>query len=253
MNKLKAVVAHLRKMPVVKAFLVWIVLLVIIAFAVDKILMPIFAGALTSTGEVPALEGLSKENAEKALEEAGFKYEWTEEGRYSSLVPAGMVLVQMPKAGRIAKKGRTVKLTQSLGLREVDIPDLRGKSQKQAEISITRAGLVVGPVVKGAHRSIPRGVVIRTIPGSDEKARVGDTVRIVISAGATTGKQMLPDFSGMQIEAVYGELEKLGFKVGRIKRQKGENGEAPGTVLETSPKEGDYLPPDSKVNFVIVD
>lgn len=242
-----------RTAPVVKAIGIWIVLLVVLAFAVDKLVMPIFSGHFTSTGEVPNLEGMSQEAAEKALTDAGFKYEWLEEGRYSAQIPAGMVLVQMPAAGRTAKLGRTVKLTKSMGLREVEIPDLRGKSQKQASISLSRAGLVQGAIVKGAHQSIPRGVVIRTIPMAGVKARVGDTVKVVISAGVTQGNTLLPDFSGELIDNVYAKIEKLGFKVGSIKRKKDEENRQPGTVIETMPKYGDYLPPDTKINFVIAD
>lgn len=255
MDKVKALWAKLSQRPVVKALLIWLVALLLLAFIVDKIVMPVFAGALTSTAVVPNLEGMDKAAAEAALDEAGFKAEWTEEGRYSALVPAGMVLVQMPKAGRVAKVGRTVKITQSLGLREVEIPNLRGTSQKQAAISLSRAGLVQGEIVKGAHASIPRGVVIRTIPNAGEKVRMGDTVKVVISAGATKGKVLLPNFEGVPLDDVYAKLEKLGFTVGKIKRIKDpeDRGYAPGTVLETSPKYGDYLPPDTKINFIIVD
>ena len=231
-NILNKLLSWIKKAPVVKALCIWIVLLFVLAIFVDKIAMPIFSGHFASTGEVPNLEGMSEEAAQ---------------------IPAGMVLVQMPAAGRIAKLGRTVKLTKSLGLREVVIPDLRGKSQKQAEISLSRAGLVQGEIVKGAHQSIPRGVVIRTIPLAGKKARIGDTVKVVISAGVTTGKVLLPDFSGEVIDNVYPKLEKLGFKVGDIKRVKGEGGEAPGTVLETAPRYGDYLPPDTKIDFVVAD
>ena len=255
MDKLKAVWAKLTRRPVVKALLIWVVILFLLAFCVDKIVMPIFAGKLTSTEIVPNLEGMDQAAAEAALAEAGFKAEWLEEGRYSAQVPAGKVLVQMPKAGREAKVGRTVKLTPSLGLREVVIPDLRGTSQKQAAISLSRAGLVQGEIVKGAHASIPRGVVIRTIPGAGDKVRIGDTVKVVISAGATKGKILLPNFEGTPLDDVYAKLETLGFVVGKIKRIKDpeDRGYAPGTVLETSPKYGDYLPPDTKINFVIVD
>lgn len=256
MNKVKVLFDKFRKSAFLKAFLLWIVVLVFLALAVDKLLMPIFAGAFSSTGEVPNLEGMAQAEAENALTEAGFKFEWLEEGRYNATIDSGKVLVQMPAAGRVAKLGRTVKLTRSLGLRQVEIPDLRGKSQKQATISLTRAGLVQGAIVKGAHKSIPRGVVIRTDPMAGEKVRVGDTVKVVISAGVTTGKTLLPDFAGEQIDNVYPKLEALGFVVGKIKRRKApedmENPQ-PGAVIETSPKQGDYLPPDTKINFVIVE
>ena len=252
-NIANKVLAWLKTAPVVKAIGIWIVLLIILAFAVDKLVMPIFSGHFASTGEVPNLEGMTQEAAEKALTDAGFKYEWLEEGRYNAQIPEGLVLVQMPAAGRTAKLGRTVKLTKSLGLREVEIPDLRGKSQKQAAISLSRAGLVQGAIVKGAHQSIPRGVVIRTIPFAGQKVRVGDTVKVVISAGVTTGNTLLPNFSGEQIDNVYAKIDALEFRVGKVKRKKDEEGRAPGTVIETSPRHGDYLPPDSKIDFVIAD
>ncbi|MCF0224891.1 MAG: PASTA domain-containing protein [Fibrobacter sp.] len=236
-----------------KALLIWVVLMIVLAFAVDKVLMPAFAGAFTSTGEVPNLEGMNQETAEKTLSDAGFKFEWLEEGRYSTNIDSGKVLVQMPTAGRTAKLGRTVKLTRSLGLRQVEIPDLRGKSQKQATISLTRAGLVQGAIVKGAHQSIPRGVVIRTIPEAGQLVRVGDTIKVVISAGETKGKVLLPNFEGEPIDDVYAKVEALGLQVGKVKRQKDDEGRKPGSVISTSPKFGDYLPPNTKINFVIVD
>ena len=253
MNKIKSLWNKLRNTAIFKAFVIWIVVVIVLVFMVDKLLMPAFAGAFAKTGEVPNLEGLSQQVAESTLTKAGFKFEWVEEGRYSSQVPAGMVLVQMPKAGRTAKIGRTVKLTKSLGLRKVVIPDLRGKSQKQADISLSRAGLVQGEVIKGAHQSIPRGVVIRTIPMAGDTVRVGDTVKVVISAGVTTGRVLLPNFEGILMDEIYPEMDKLGFKVGSIKRRKSEDGARPGSVIETFPKYGDYLKPGARVDFIIAD
>lgn len=253
MNKIKSLWNKVRQTAIFKAFVIWIVVVIALVFMVDKLLMPAFAGAFASTGTVPNLEGMSEKAAETALTEAGFKFEWIKEGRYSSQIPAGMVLVQMPKAGRTAKIGRTVKLTKSLGLRKVVIPDLRGKSQKQADISLVRAGLVNGGTIQGAHQSIPRGAVIRTLPLAGDTVRVGDTVKVVISAGATTGRTLLPNFEGILMDEVYPQMDRLGFKVGSIKRQKSEDGARPGSVIETSPKYGDYLKPGSRVNFIIAD
>ena len=253
MNKIKSLWNKVRYTAIFKAFVIWIVVVIVLVFMVDKLLMPAFAGAFASTGKVPNLEGLSEKAAETALTEAGFKFEWVKEGRYSSQVPAGMVLVQMPKAGRTAKIGRTVRLTKSLGLRKVIIPDLRGKSQKQADISLVRAGLVNGGTIQGAHQSIPRGAVIRTIPLAGDTVRVGDTVKVVISAGATTGRVLLPNFEGILMDEVYPQMDRLGFKVGSVKRQKSEDGARPGSVIETSPKYGDYLKPGARVNFIIAD
>ena len=253
MSKIKNFFKWFKTSPFIRAFFVWVVLLVILALAVDKIALPIFSGQFTSTAEVPNLEGMTEAEADAALSAVGFKAKWLEEGRYNAQVPAGRALVQMPAAGRRAKVGRTGQITRSLGLRQVEIPDLRGKSQKQATITLTRAGLVQGQIIKGAHKSIPRGVVIRTDPMAGDTARVGDTVNVIISAGETLGRVLLPSFAGEVIDDVFVKVEQLGFKVGNVKRIKAENGEAPNTVIETSPKEGDYLLPDTKIDFVIAD
>ena len=253
MSKIKIFFKWLKTSPFIRAFFLWVVLLVILALAVDKIALPIFSGQFTSTAEVPNLEGMTEAEADAALSAVGFKAKWLEEGRYNAQVPAGRALVQMPAAGRMAKVGRTVQITRSLGLRQVEIPDLRGKSQKQATITLTRAGLVQGQIIKGAHKSIPRGVVIRTDPMAGDTARVGDTVNVIISAGETLGRVLLPSFVGEVIDDVFLKVEQLGFKEGNVKRIKAENGEAPNTVIETSPKEGDYLLPDTKIDFVIAD
>ena len=253
MRKIKNFFKWFKTSPFIRAFFLWVVLLVILALAVDKIALPIFSGQFTSTAEVPNLEGMTEAEADAALSAVGFKAKWLEEGRYNAQVPAGRALVQMPAAGRMAKVGRTVQITRSLGLRQVEIPDLRGKSQKQATITLTRAGLVQGQIIKGAHKSIPRGVVIRTDPMAGDTARVGDTVNVIISAGETLGRVLLPSFAGEVIDDVFVKVEQLGFKVGNVKRVKAENGEAPNTVIETSPKEGDYLLPDTKIDFVIAD
>jgi len=225
------------KKPFVQAFSIFLVIVFILVIVADSLVMPIIAGSFTSETVVPDVLGLEKTRAEQILTDADFNFEW---------------LAEVPVPGRKAKEGRTILLTKSKGIREVEIPDLRGKSQRQAEISLTRAGLIQGRIIKGAHLSIPRGVVIRTNPSAGKLVRMGDTVNVVISAGETTGKKPLPQFEGLLLEEVFQKLEALGFVVGDVVRQKGADGIS-GTVLEQSPKSGDYLPAGTKIDFVIVD
>ncbi|MBQ2561700.1 MAG: PASTA domain-containing protein [Fibrobacter sp.] len=78
MNKIKSLWNKVRQTPIFKAFIIWIVVVIVLVFMVDKLLMPAFAGAFARTGEVPNLEGLSEQAAESALTKAGFKFEWNE-------------------------------------------------------------------------------------------------------------------------------------------------------------------------------
>jgi|BioPla2DNA2_1021312.scaffolds.fasta_scaffold00171_14 serine/threonine-protein kinase len=252
MMKIRSAFSNLMKSTVMQAFLFSFVLVLLGVLLVDQLVMPIIAGNFTSELEVPNVLELHQEEAAQTLKKAKFNFEILAEERYSNEVPIGHILGQTPVAGRKAKKGRTVLLTLSKGVREIAVPDLRGKSQKQAEISLNRAGLVQGKILKGAHLNIPIGVVIRTEPMADTFLRVGDTVNVVISAGATKGKRLLPDFEGLALEEVFPKLEELGFVSGKITRVPQE-GEAPGVVLEHAPKAGDYLSAGTRIDFKIVD
>lgn len=250
---MKKIIKWFARNSFLKAAFIWAVVAVLLALSADRYLIPKFAGQSIPKAEVPNVTGLDENVADSILTSAGFRVKWNEEGRYSEQVPAGVVLVQFPAAGHVSKLGRSVNLTKSLGLHKVEIPDLRGKSQKQTLITLTRAGLVPGEIIKGAHQDIPKDVVIRTIPQAGTIARVGDTVQIVISAGETGGKALLPNFEGRILDDVYPELENLGFKVGKITRKENDQGLPPGTILKTSPKYGDYLPPETKIDFVVAD
>jgi serine/threonine-protein kinase len=251
-DSIKKFFSTLLKKPLLFAVVVFIPSVFLILMAVDNFVMPVFAGSFTREKEIPAVTGLEISEAEQKLRDAGFSVEVLPEGRYSAEVEAGKILVQYPAAGRFAKVGRTVRLTVCKGLREVAIPDLRGRSQKQAEMSIERSGFILGKIIKGSHESIPRGVVIRTVPEAGTVARVNDTVRIVISSGMTSGKILLPSFEGLSLDDALSSLDKLGFKVGKITRETGSENPS-GTIITQSPMSGEYLTADSKIDLVISD
>ncbi len=236
---IKRIFSALRKKPFLFAAVVFIPSVFLILVMVDSLVMPVFAGSFTREKEIPAVTGLDIPEAEQKLRDAGFSVEVLAEGRYSAEMDAGKILVQSPVAGRFAKVGRTIRLTVCKGLREVEIPDLRGKSQKQAEMSIERSGFILGKIIKGSHE---RGTL----------ARVNDTVQIVISSGMSSGKILLPSFDGLPLDDVLSTLDKLGFKVGKIKREAGSENPG-GIVLSQSPLPGEYLAAGSKIDLVISD
>lgn len=248
---LKSKLSKFVKHPALKGFCIVAVLLVFFLLIVDSIVMPVIAGRYADKAEVPNVIALTEEQAMQALTAVGFGVEWSSEPRYSSEVPEGNVLGQTPEAGRVAKVGRTVILTKSKGLREVEIPDMRGKSQKQATMFITRAGLVEGKVIKGAHVSIPRGVVIRTVPAAGSLVRVGDTVSVVISAGEKAGKELLPNYTDAPFDSVKTVIEKSGFKIGEVKFDSIPE-RVSGQVVSQVPRGGEYLPKGTVVDFIVV-
>lgn len=251
MKRLKQLALKLVKSPVFKGFCVVLVFVIVVCLLVDMALMPVLAGRFAARGNVPNVVGLKAEAAETALKTAGFEVEWVAEGRYSSEVPEGAALGQTPTAGREAKLGRTVFLTKSRGLREVEVPDLRGKSRKQALMSIERAGLVVGDSIAGGHISIPLTAVIRTVPAGGSIARIGDTISIVYSAGARAGKVLLPNVESLPLDSAKAKLEALGFVTGKVTNDTSSS-RLPGSVMAQLPRSGEFLPAGTSVDLTIV-
>ena len=249
---MKFIPDFISRRPVLHAIFFWIFASLVIVVVGNWIVMPIISGRLVETMPVPNVVDLEAEQAETVLAKAGLKAKWAKDGRYSGEIAANHVLIQMPAAGRTVKENRTVFLTLSKGRQEVVVPDLRGVSPRQAEISLQRLELSPGAKIEGAHSVIPRGVVIRTEPDAGQKIRVGSRVDIIISSGKSSGKILLPNLREMSLNRASDVIDSLGLKVGMIASIQLED-KLPNTVLEMSPKPGEYLEFGTEINLTVAE
>ncbi|MCL2101067.1 MAG: PASTA domain-containing protein [Fibromonadales bacterium] len=234
------------------AIVFWVFAVPAIAAVINWVVMPVTAGRLTKTLPVPNVVDLSADEAEAVLKRAGLNAKWAKEGRYSSEIAANNVLIQMPIAGRTVKESRTVFLTLSKGRQEVQIPDLRGVSLRQAEISLQRLELVLGSKIEGAHTAIPRGVVIRTEPEAGSKARIGSRVNIIVSSGNSSGKVLLPNLREMSLGRAMAVIDSLGLTLGNVTNMPSED-KLPNTVLTLNPMPGEYLEPGTTIDLTVAE
>lgn len=247
----KSFVTRCARAPIWRALCLVCITAFFSLLLIDQMVMPLFSGKYAPRASIPNVVGVPADSAEKILSSAGFRADFSPPARFSSEVPENSILGQVPAAARTAKVGRTVFLTKSRGLREVVVPDLRGKSQKQATMSIVRSGLVEGEAIRGGHASIPRDVVIRTIPAGGSVVRIGDTIRVVISSGSREGV-LLPNVEGWALDSAKAELERVGFVSGQVHTEKDSSGVyLPGTVIRQIPKHGEYLPKGTSIDWVI--
>jgi serine/threonine-protein kinase len=249
---MKFIPEFLNRRPMLYAIAFWVFALFLAAVAVNWVVMPIIAGRFAKTMTVPDVVNLPVEEAERVLKKAGLNFKWAKEGRYSFEIAANNVMIQIPEAGRTVKENRTIFLTVSKGRQEVIVPDLRGTSQRQAEISLQRLELVLGAKIEGAHAEIPRGVVIRTEPEVGKKVRIGSRVDLVISSGNSQGKVLLPNLREMSLDKAMETIQSLGFKVGEITTVPHEK-KLPNTVLELNPKQGEYLEIGTVIDLTVAE
>ncbi len=242
----------LSRHPMLFAIVFWIFAVFAIAVIINWIVMPLIAGRATKTMLVPNVVDLPAEKADSVLKNAGLNVKWAKEGRYSVDIAANNVLIQMPMANRTVKEGRTIFLTLSKGRQEVSVPDLRGVSPRQAEISLQRLELLLGSKMEGAHSAIPRGVVIRTEPEAGKKVRIGSKVDLVISSGNSSGKTLLPNLREMSLNRATAVIDSLGFKLGGVITIQVED-KLPNTVLELNPKPGEYLEAGTVIDLTVAE
>ncbi|GAA2208507.1 Stk1 family PASTA domain-containing Ser/Thr kinase [Nonomuraea monospora] len=122
------------------------------------------------------LVGMSQEDAEKVLDEAGLS--GVIKTRNSSK-PQGTVVATDPKAGTEIEEGGSVTLFVPKALSEV--PSVIGLTEADAKSALTGAGFKA-KVVRQADAA-PEGTVVQQNPGEGEKFTSGTTITIVVSTG----------------------------------------------------------------------
>lgn len=148
--------------------------------------------------EIPNVTGMSLDDAEDAIEDAGFVFGGEGGAReYSDTVPAGKVIKTIPAVGTKVEKGSTVHVILSKGPEPelVKVPDVTGKSIEQARDIIEGADLDFAGEGgdREHHDEIPEGCVIRTIPPAGNEVEKGSPVKVIISKGKEESQEPPPN------------------------------------------------------------
>lgn len=147
-------------------------------------------GIVISTGpqvenvRIPNVVGLTRADAEAALEDAGLRIAAVENP--SADVAEGVVMSQLPAAGDSVAVGTTVGIVVSSGEpadgSRVEVPDVVGRPIAEAQPAIAGAGFNSEPVaVNGSGR--PQNEIVAQSPRAGERVSPGSTIFIFYSSG----------------------------------------------------------------------
>lgn len=196
---------------------------------------------------VPDVVGMTEEKAAARLKEAGFKY--TVEGIYSEDVDKGEVVEQTPEGNTQSSTRTPVIIKVSKGQDEIEIPDVVGKSEKQATVLLKAEGFLV-TVIKQYSKDIPVGEVIEQSPGAKKMLLPGQTVTIVVSEGEELTSITMPNLVGKTLSAAETSLNNNKLLLGDVTNE--ENGDyTPGQVIRQSVSAGSSVKQGSTVDLVI--
>jgi eukaryotic-like serine/threonine-protein kinase len=196
------------------------------------------------SGRVPATAGLSRDEAEEKLEEAGFevKVEQVDSGS----VEEGAVVHSEPSAGSTATHGSAVTLFVSSGPKLVKVPVVVGTQRSIAVQQIRSRGLT--PSVGEEESSTPTGEVIRQSPSAGRQVEPGSTVSIVVSSGKKQAK--VPNVIGkLRPEAV--EAVRAAGLTPVVEEEETEVAGKVGRAIDQFPPPGQKVEPGTEVTIVV--
>ncbi len=164
--------------------------------------------------ELPNVVGLSKEEAQKDIEDAKLKFE-VEKEEYNKDVPEGFVISQNPiymeKYNKV-KQNSTVKVVISKGQEKTKVPKVVGMKQDEAVKALEDANLKA-EIITDTSKTVEAGYVISQETEADADAFAGDTVKIHVSIGTGIKQINVVGVIGKTEADAKKQLEDLGLKV----------------------------------------
>jgi len=180
----------------------------------DGIIMPSYTRHDASV-RVPDVEQQPFETAKATMKEKGLDVR-QEVGRYNPNVDRDVVVDQTPLPDATVKPGRRVYLTVNAGdIPMVKIPDLKGRSVREARNRISAIGLEVDTVRADSIPSPYANTITRQSPAPGDSIERGASVELWYSTGLADTTVAVPDVVGASVSNAQDTLlaHKLRFVV----------------------------------------
>ncbi|MEU0096304.1 Stk1 family PASTA domain-containing Ser/Thr kinase [Kribbella sp. NPDC006257] len=178
----------------------------------DRIRKEGAVGLVVSKGperyNVPQLNGLDVDAATRALEAVQLIV-GKQTNVYSEIVPAGRVIVFVPKFDTSLKPGTAVNLWVSLGKKPIAVPNMTGKPVQDATKALRKAGFGIDRTDQ-FDATVPAGNVISQTPNTGTLF-AKDKVKLVVSKGPPL--VAVPNVRSKKLADAQKILTDLGFKV----------------------------------------
>jgi serine/threonine protein kinase/beta-lactam-binding protein with PASTA domain len=226
-----------------RAFLVWMVIVLILASAVGAGAWWLGSGRWTM---VPNLTGLHRGAVPAALASADLKAHLVVD--HNDTVPGDLVIRSEPAAGQRATRGSDVTVVISLG--HPVVPGVEaGSTVNDAERAIQEADLTprTDPDAGQFNDAIPAGAVVGLRPAPGTVLTVGAPVTVVVSKGPAPAT--VPDVRGMRQAEAMAALTRAGLRA-QVRRQFDDE-IAGGRAIGTDPEAGTGLARGSSVILLV--
>ena len=214
--------------------------------------------------QVPALKGMTVADARS--ETAGMGLNLDVDNRYySGDVAAGHIITQSPNPGTVVRREWRVRVAESLGPQQVDVPDTVGTDERVAELTLRRSGL---DLASPAHLPFPKareGTVLAQDPPAHSQDIAQPSVSLLLAApdDETVDGYVMPDFANWPASSALAALAKVGIhadapKIVEVPIPPVGPGDTlprplvkPGSVLSQTPPAGSRIDQSTIVKFTV--
>ena len=196
-----------------------------------------------ATASVPDLEGLT---LEEARSQHGEDFSIAVSERRDSQQPENTILEQSPGAGSEQEQGSEVSVVVS-GQQVVEVPDVVGESQQEAESLLSEDGFTVNTETEESSAD-EEGNVTAQSPSGGEEADFESEVTITVGEGPSTVDT--PDLSGLTVEEAESALAEEDLELGAVEESASSEAEE-GTIFEQSPSPGEEAQSGDAVDVTV--
>ncbi|MGM0844551.1 MAG: Stk1 family PASTA domain-containing Ser/Thr kinase [Bacillota bacterium] len=130
-----------------------------------------------------------------------------------------------------------------LGPKEVQLPDVAGKTQQEAVEILALEGFLIGDHLEQANEEVPANHVIKTNPPAGRMVNEGSEINLYVSTGKK--RMSLEDYTDQSYSDAEEQLKELGFS--GVERDGETNDAEAGTIIGQDPSPGSEVIPDETV------
>ncbi|HTY57322.1 MAG TPA: PASTA domain-containing protein [Bacteroidota bacterium] len=250
LKTIQTTIVQLFRRPWVQKLLIAAGAALALFFLLNNVALPLYVNH-GGTLSVPNVSGLPLAEASSQLEGAGLQ-PVEADTRPDPDHPPGTVIYQNPPAQALVKHGRRVYLTVSGGEAMAIVPQLRGRSMRDAKFALERYGLQLGSINFEPSTVYPENTIVAQSLAADSRIVRGARINITVSSGAGTGGGVtVPNIVGKTVNEAEKMLQAQGLNVGNITYQLSYE-LIPNTVVEQFPRAGESATAGQKIDLFVV-
>jgi beta-lactam-binding protein with PASTA domain len=219
----------------------------ILLFILDAWIMPAIVHSRSEI-TIPDVRGKRVDEALRILSAARLNPAVTDTVAHPK-IETNHIVYMNPVSGNVVRTGRNVFLTVSGGEARLEMPDIKGRSLRDARIAVEGLDLHVGKITYQASEMPAETVIGQNIPPG-RKIRKNTIIEIIVSGGESVQIDV-PYVIGLALDEAQRRLLENGLRPGAIQYRESKS-LLPNTVVGQSPEAGSLIAPNANVDLTVV-